>query len=408
MPYRPVFFVTLLGLFAALGCSGTSDPAQKLPATNSGPSADALDDAYRELIQNEEKFANILAGIHSQAGAEQALGPLQQMFREKDEIYKRLGELGAEAPPAGIPPAHRAQYKAARDLQDSVNQRLAAHPEGEAINQVLMTALGHEVNKASRLEPFRLDAELRRHGKENIVYVLLRNREGLAGPQHQTMVQMLQQTAEARHAEALIEDDGRYFVALAPVSDLEAFARKINFGSVSEIDPAARRFVLTLDPAKIPGEAVASSRAPHAGPPGSPFGPGNAPHGAPSGGAPSSPASGVGGDIGEFEKQQIEGMRTTLAGAHGRNGILEVHMKNAGSLPGAQMGVVAREISQATQGRMIQPIRLRSGGMYAFFQSSADVNQVAAALDLGQVEDVDGPGRRLVITLDPAKVPRQP
>jgi hypothetical protein len=98
----------------------------------------------------------------------------------------------------------------------------------------------------------------------------------------------------------------------------------------------------------------------------------------------------------------------TLAGTHGRNGILEVHLKNARSFPGAQMGLVAREISKAAQGRMIQPIRLRSCDMYVFFQSSADASQVAATLDLGQVEDVDGPGRRLVIALDPAKVPQQP
>jgi hypothetical protein len=149
--------------------------------------------------------------------------------------------------------------------------------------------------------------------------------------------------------------------------------------------------------------AQGSTFPPGAG--GSPFPPGRFPPGA-APGAPPPASNAAEGEPNDQEKTRIDVTRSTFANAHGRDAILEIHVKNIRPFQGARMGKALGKISGAVGGQVLTPIPLQSGGMYIFFQSAADVSAVASALDLGAVETVDVPGRRIVIALEDAKVPQ--
>ena len=389
-PLRVFIVLAATAVLLAAGCSGASKPAG---ASRGG---DSLDQAYQDLIDNERKFADLMAGVQDQAGARQAVGPMKELLANRRAIFERLAELGAEMPPQGIPPKFADQYREVQSRKEQLETQLLQNPQGEQIQQLLIAEVGANLEASADVDLFRLNAELRRHGPDKRVMVELRNRESLAGPRHQEMTRMLQETAGAIHAEAFIEDDGTYYLVLAPVDDMNAFIEKIDIGEVSEVDAAARKFVLTLDPSKIPGDATAGSPG---GPPGG-FRPGGFPPGRPPAGAAASGAA-----IQESERDRIDVMRTTFAGQHGRDGIVELHLKNAKAIQAPRMGKALGAIGRAAGGRPLQPIPLRSGDVYVFFESSADVNALASSLDLGEVEAIDAPGRRIVIVLDETKVP---
>jgi hypothetical protein len=388
-------------LLVLWGCSNASDSANSA-ATRSTASDTPLDRAYRDFLANEEQFAELAAGINDRVSAERAVGRMKELLAARKAIFQRLAELGAEQPPQGIPPQFRDQYQAVQTRKEQIEQRLAESEQGQAVQEFLLAAVGRELEESSEVDLYRISAEVRRHGMDKMVMVELNNREALIGPQHQKMVRMLQETAGALHAEAIIEDDGTYYLVLAPVEDLNAFIAKINLGAVSNVDPAERKFVLTLDPAKVPADAAAQV-SPYPG--GGAFPPGRFPPGA----IPGYPSEGRGGaeagEISESEKGQIEAARATFAGQHGRDGIVEFHVKNARPFQGPRMAKVLGVITRAGGGRLLRPIPLRSGDAYFFFAGSGDVNALAAAVDLGQMESVDGPGRRIVIVLEEAKVP---
>jgi hypothetical protein len=394
--HTPLRFFMVLAATAVLlsaGCSGASKPAG---ASGGG---DSLDQAYQDLIDNERKFADLMAGVQDQAGARQAVGSMKELLANRRAIFERLAELGAEMPPQGIPPKFADPYREVQARKEQLETQLLQNPHGEQIQQFLIAEVGADLEASADVDLFRLNAELRRHGPDKRVMVELRNRESLAGPQHQKMARMLQDTAGAIHAEAFIEDDGTYYLVLAPVDDINAFVAKIDIGEVSQVDAAARKFVLTLDPSTIPEDATAG------GPGGSPggfrpgFPPGAAPGGPPAGAAASGDA------IQDNEKDRIDIMRATFAGQQGRDGIVELHLKNAKPFQGPRMGKALAAIGRAAGGRLLQPIPLRSGDVYLFFESSADVNALASSLDLGEVESIDAPGRRIVVVLDETKVP---
>jgi hypothetical protein len=254
--------LTTAAALLLVGCSGGADSASSLPVASPVASAEGespLDRAYIDFIANEEQFAELAAGIQDRASAERAVGRMKELLANRQALFQRLAELGAEQPPAGIPPKFRDQYQAVQTRKEQIEQRLAASEHGPEIQAFLMEAIGRELEATSEVDLYRLSAELRRHGKEKIVMVELKNREALAGPRHQKMTQMLKETAGALHAEAFIEDDGTYYLVLAPVEDMNGFLAKINLGAVSNINPAARKFVLTLDPAKIPDAAAQDS-----------------------------------------------------------------------------------------------------------------------------------------------------
>jgi hypothetical protein len=103
---------------------------------------------------------------------------------------------------------------------------------------------------------------------------------------------------------------------------------------------------------------------------------------------------------------RIETTRATSAGQAGRDRIVEIHLKNIRDFQGPRLGKVLTAISQAAAGRLLPPpIPLQSGGLYLFFQTNQDPNALANKLDLGQIESVDVPGRKITIVLDESKVP---
>jgi hypothetical protein len=62
-------------------------------------------------------------------------------------------------------------------------------------------------------------------------------------------------------------------------------------------------------------------------------------------------------------------------------------------------------IGRAAGARMLRPVILQSGDVYAFLRSDKKVQDVADAIDLGTIETVDETARKLVLTLDASKVP---
>ncbi len=376
-----------------------------------------LDQAYLDLIATEQKIADVLNGIQDVAGAQRAIPQLQELAAARVPIFERLAELGADEPPGGIPAKFNNHYDAARKLQDQAAQGWYSGGQGQQIRETLVVAIEELDNP--NVKWFRLSGALRRTGKDRIVLVELKNREGLQGELHQRMHQALKETAGATYAEALIEDDGTYKVALAPVADMQAFANKLALGTVSNLNPQERTMVLTLDQAKV-ATAVGAQSPTTGSPSGSPmppmgqagvrpgFPPSIPPEARPGFPPEARPGFPPGGTVNggpDRDRELIRVTRDTFVSANGADKVIEIELKNARPYQGPRAAKIVTKIAQASKGRLLRPLPLRNGDMCLLFLSEADVNALATSLDLGTAT-VDEAERRIVIELDDAKVPQ--
>ncbi|HSG71151.1 MAG TPA: hypothetical protein VLA12_12090 [Planctomycetaceae bacterium] len=348
-----------------------------------------LEEAYVEYVQVVEDLADASAKVNDLASAQARLSEFQAIGQRRNEVLIRIGKAGGEQPPFGTPEKYRAHMNAAQKRSEQSDARLNGLADVQAIIDLLgpAIAISDEAQQA-----FRLDAGIRSAGAENIVTVTLRNNKVLPSEQHQLMSQMIKQAAAAQKMEAVIDGD-IYRVVLSPVPDMQGFISRLNLGTVSDVDPANRSFVLTIDPAKVP--AVAENVPP--------FGPGGRP------GFPPRTNESVGpvpsGTLTSLDTQKIEQTRTAILNQEQAANVVEIYFKNGRPFVGPRMGKALGVVSRTTGARLLRPVPLQSGDGYFFFHSDKKMQELADAFDLGKIESVDETTRKLVLTLEESKVP---
>ena len=353
-----------------------------------------LEEAYVEYIQITEELADLTAQVNSLATAQAKLAEFQDIGRRRNAALIRIGNAGGERPAAGgAPEKYKNHLNAAEQRSMQADEKLVGLAEEQAIYDVLIPALEQtaEVDQA-----FRLDVNIRQAGAGNMVMVTLRNRDGLQGGRHQLMSQMLKEAAAAQIMEAVIDED-LYRVALSPVPDMRSFINRLDLGTISEVDHAARSFVLTLDHDKIPAVSQNDNRFnPSAG--GPRFRPGVGPRNA--GPVPS-------GTLTDLDTRKIEQTRTAMVNQEGADNIVEIHFKNGRPFSGKRMAKALGVVTRSTGAKLLKPLPTQSGDRYFFMSSNKKIQELADAIDLGPVETVDETNRKLVLTLDESKVPQE-
>jgi hypothetical protein len=359
-----------------------------------------LEEAYVDLFRAEEDLTDIWEGVNDLASAQAAMPAFEEVWKRRDDALIRIAQGGGEYPSFGthVPEKYKDHFSAAYTRRRQIHEK--SIQDEDAVAKLLSersSTMSDEVSAA-----FRLSADIRKAGADNMVTVTLRNNRVLQGPRHQKMSQMIKDAAQAQHAEAVIDGD-IYQIVLSPVPDMQAFLGRLDLGEVTDVDPQARSFVLTIDPDKVP-EAAADT------------GPGFSPRAGARGGRPGRPQSGRPGARGnaepvppgtvtELDKRRIETARARITGQQDSENIIEVHVKNGGAVDRQQMMKIHRAIHEAAGAKRMLASKLQSGDAYLFIVSSKKVQDVADALDLGPVESVDESARKLVLTLDERKVP---
>ncbi len=340
------------------------------------PDADTpLEQAYVDLIANLEQESDFAARIDDIASARGAMDGLKTFSDERHAIRTRLAELGAQEPPAGVPDKYDSHYGAAAQRMGLVELMLNHLPDRTQVIELFRSELLAE--QASRPNPFSANSNVGKPAEAGSVIVTLKNNRSLAGPRHQKMMAALKERAGAKDSRAYAEGDD-HCVALSPVHNVEQFAESIDFGTVSNLDVGARRFVLTIDAAKFP-------ETPKELPP---F------------------ASGefVVPGLEEGDYNRINFARKVMIPKNGVENLVVIHLLNCQAFDKDQLRDARGTLFKAAQAKGMKTAYLGSGDCAMVYASSEDVDELAAKLKLGKVESVDSLLRYIVIRLEEGKL----
>lgn len=367
-----------------------------------------LEEAYVDYIRAQEDLTDVWNRVNDLASAQAAMPDFEQLWRRRDAALIRIAQAGGEMPPRDAPEKYRDHLAAATKRQEQGDARLNGLPDVDAIAELFSersSVTSPEVSAA-----FRLSADIRKAGAGKMVTVTLRNNKALQGERHQLMSQMVKDAARAQNSEYLVDEDGTFRLVLSPVSDMQAFINRLDLGEVSNVDAANRTFVLTIDPSKVPQTADNGNPAtPRVG---RLVGPGGVRPGAPGGprfpGRPSgNPAGSVpSGTLTDVDKKRIDEQRTRFVQENGAENLIEVYLKNCQPFKGPRLTKAVGTIGRAVRAKRMSRVPLQSGDSYLFVRSDKKAQELADAVDLGKIESVDESSRKLIITLDEAKVPQ--
>lgn len=145
---------------------------------------------------------------------------------------------------------------------------------------------------------------------------------------------------------------------------------------------------------------------------GRPVGPGGVRPGAPGGPRfPGGPAGNTAGSVPagtrtDVDEKRIDEQRTRFVRENGPENLIEVYLKNCKPFNGPRLTKAVGTIGRAVRAKKMSRVPLQSGDSYLFVRSDKKVQELADAIDLGKVESIDESARKLVLTLDEAKVPQ--
>ncbi len=354
-----------------------SAKAGQLPAPET-----PLEQAVVELISLKGQFAEELTTIQNTSTAQAAVDRLSNLWDEEYATLQRMAGLGAESPPAGIPPKYADHFRVVTKRVEQADARLNGLAEIQQITTALAPALEHAPFK--REDPFRIDATIRQAGSGRIVTVKLLNKQELQGPRHQRMVQMLAEAAGGANHEALINDDG-YHIVLSPVENLDAFIRAIGFGQVSDVNHSALTFTLALDPSQIPetgSEAIGG-----AGPERRPFG------------SPGMGPAGEGPRTSVRPEDLIRAQKHRIARETGSDNTLAVRVVNGRALP-RQSGPVMAALRRIAINERVLGTPIGEQDLVFVLATDQDIENVAALFQAGRVDSLDRGIGEIVLRVD--------